>query len=532
MTPEHGQQPSNPVELGGLEGSAQDVSRVIADVESQLLRLKEADAQRRAFLVEIEKREQLLEAREQALAEQASQAQGRDQEVRELQQRLEAQRKDLGDQQSRVEARAGEVRELQKQLDLQLQEQNAASEKIRKERDQAIVQLAEFRGQADRLRQELESQQGSASAGHQELLDKIESLSVERDRLAAQVQQQGTATQKEVEDLREKVEGLIHERDLLSAELASARSRQPPVTGQSRAMPPARVASRMRRLRACRNVVSARARKLRRAGEVLQQRVEQCDTLLQQRRELAASKRALDELHKRVETARAKQSTALQLCVWLVTLSTLAGLSWVIAGRYSPPSFASKTVIAAETDGANAGDVVAWDEFHIELLTHPRLIERVAARLQRRGMTDVGTVDAVRTMIETSLTHRELSPGRLEVEVVAQGRERSTRLLETYVTALVAEANEARPRRRDGMATGIELEPVAGQEPVADLRPKYAGIGLAISAGTAALLWFGLWSAMAKVRARYEASSRLDEILNEARWVDPVPDVSRRAAAR
>jgi hypothetical protein len=297
-------------------------------------------------------------------------------------------------------------------------------------------------------------------------------------------------------------------------------------------MPPERVVSRMRRLRACRNVVSARARKLRRAGEVLQQRVEQCDTLLQQRRELAAAKRALDELHRRVESARAKQSTALQLCVWLVTLSTLAGLSWVIAGRYSPPSYASKTVIAAETDGANAGDVGAWDEFHIELLTHPRLIERVAARLQRRGMTDVGTVDAVRTMIDNSLTHRELSPGRLEVEVIAQGRERSTRLLETYVTALVAEANEARPRRRDGMATVIELEPQAGEEPVADLRPKYAGIGLAISAGTAALLWFGLWSAMSKVRARYESSSRLDEILNEARWVDPVPDVSRRTTPR
>jgi len=69
-------------------------------------------------------------------------------------------------------------------------------------------------------------------------------------------------------------------------------------------------------------------------------------------------------------------------------------------------------------------------------------------------------------------------------------------------------------------------------EAVADPRPKYAGIGLAIAAGVAAILWFGLWGAMSKVRARYEASSRLDEILDEARWVDPVPDVARRPGAR
>ncbi len=593
----------------GGSGPEQDVTRIIADVENQLLRLKEADTQRKALAVELQERDaQLASTRaelEQARAQFETQTQERaaleqrvhqlEAELQQAREHLEAQAEQRGGLDDRIAALDAELtqaradvqqardelaEQTQKRTDLeervtqlaaeheaqrdelnrltkladeqqqaieaerqahqttvdetlaqsreelnraraQIADAETKAEELARQRDEAARDLASAQSRADRLRTELDSARSEQGSDVRELSARVEQAAQDRDRLRI-----------ELELVTSRIDEITEQRDELraqNAELNKKIASATPTNTSGRPMAPTRVASRMRRLANVRSALGVRARKLRRAGEVLQQRVEQCDLLLQQRRELAAAKRALDVLHERVESSKARSSSIVQLTAWLVTLSVLAGGSWLIAGRMAPASFSSTAVLAAEEIAPGVGDVEAWTEFHVGLLDHPRLIERVAARLQRRGMTDDGAVAAVRTMVEERVIHRSTQPGRLEIEVVGEGKARSKRWLETYITALVAEANESRPRRRDGLSTAIEQEPVTNPAPIEDPRPRYAGIGLAAAASVAALLWFGLWRAMARVRSRYEQSSRLDEILSEARWMDPVPDVARRA---
>ncbi len=591
MNPKPGQDPPpSDVRSPATSSAEQDVTQVIADVENQLLRLKEADSQRRALSAELENREQdladrelqLAEAAEALKAQQAEDQQHQTQLNDQLTSQIESQQAELEQQRALVDQHTSQAEAIRVQLDehqslssqrdeelaslnAQLEslrtEQSASAEEsnarlaeiqthreladnsreqaesLQVERDQAVVELTEAKGRAERLTAELQASQGEQSDDVRELAARVEQASQERDRALA-----------ELDQLRGQIGVLTLERDALSEQLvllqgelqaarkaerakpstpaASPANNRPP---SNRPMPPVRVESRMRRLRGVRTVLFARTRKIRRAGEVLQQRVEQCDLLLVQRRELSAAKRAIDVLHERVEVSLAKINSSIQIAAWVVTLSMLAGLSWVIAGRVAPPSYSANAIISSEVIGTTQGDLAAWSSFHTDLLTHPRLVERVAARLKRRGMTEDASVEAVHAVLDDRLVSRENTPGRLELEIVLEGAGRAERWMETYVTSLVAEANESRPRRRDGLSTVITEPSTIREDPVSDQRPKYAGIGLGISASFAAMVWFGLWKTMARVRKKYEASNRLEEILNEARWVDPVPDVARRS---
>ncbi len=592
MNPQPGQDPTPPAS----SSAEQDVTRIIADVENQLLRLKEADAQRKVLAAELEKRELELVSRQAQLAEAESALQAERETASELQHQSQAAREELeqrkhelaatelrlteatealkaerdradqleqqrqalqnqsGESQSQVgelraeleshreraESLTSETQKLRQQLESQRSELSASvqqtteqrdrairelteasdkAERFSAERDVAVRNLAEVQTKADRLAGELRAAQSDQGADVRELSARVEQAAQERDRARV-----------ELELLGERLDELTTERDELRKQLRDQTNGRKARSAAGTPMAPVRVESRMRRLRGMRDAIGARARKIRRAGEALQQRVEQCDLLLAQRRELAAAKRAIDVLHQRLEISKAKASSIVQLTAWVVTLTILAGLSWLIAGRLAPANFAATAVLASEKIGSTEGDQTAWTEFHIQLLESPRLIERVAARLQRRGMIEDASIDAVREVLDTRLVHREPAPGRLEIEIVSQGKGRAERWMETYVTALVAEANESRPRRRDGLSTVLQQPATVDSEPVSDPRPKYAGIGLAGAASFAAILWFGIWRAMARVRKKYEASNRLDEILNEARWVDPVPDVARRPA--
>lgn len=606
MNPTPGQDPTPSVAPASGSTPEQDVTRVIADVENQLLKLKEADSQRRAMSAQLEQREQELAARESQLAEAISALEAQHAKDGQLRTQLETQQAELEEHQARAAQQASELETLRAQIDEhfaqseqrtneiatlntqletlraeqaaeshqiasrndeiatlndQLQtlrsEQAAAieqsqtqlaeateqakqsrerTEQLSAERDQALQELRETQSRTKRLASELESAQSDQSSDARELSARVEQAAQERDH-----------AQSELDTLRLRLEELVLERDTLAQQLAQlhleleterktkrAQAQAPtPRAAEARPsngrpMPPLRVESRMRRLRGVRTALLARTRKIRRAGEVLQQRVEQCDLLLAQRRELSAAKRAVDMLHERVEVKRAKITSSIQIAAWSVTLAVLAALSWVIAGRIEPASYSATAVISAEAIGSAQGDPAAWTTFHTELLTHPRLVERVAARLHRRGMSEDATLEAVHAVLDDRLVYRDETPGTLELEVVLEGKGRAKRWMETYLTSLVAEANESRPRRRDGLSTVITQPSTVNDDPVVDPRPKYAAMGLGISSVVAALLWFGLWKTMSKVRKKYEASSRLDEILNEARWIDPVPDVARR----
>ncbi len=398
--------------------------------------------------------------------------------------------------------------------------------------------LGELRSERDRLAGELEAHRDQIGGDERALHERVDyAVNAERERLAKEFEADRERAEREFEVERERMGREFRaERDRLESEVRAAMhaaehgGKQPASNrgGSERAE------RRRHRLMRYRSAVTARARKLRVANEVLRERIAQCDGLLSQRRELAAAKRAIDETRGRVEAARARTSASAVTFFMLATVIMLGGISWLITGHFAPATYTASARLAAAVPPDATEDPAqfeAWQQFHEELLMHPRTLERAAGRFQRRGMDELARPEAVKTEIEPVLVHASNQPGDLTLEIRGPGREHTQRVLETYVTSIVAEANESRARRRDGYSTVVSDPATSGTEAIMDERPKYALMGLGGATAVAMVLWFGLWGAMSKRKAAFEASARLDEILADSRWVDPVPDVPRRAGS-
>lgn len=558
----------------GEAGPGGDVLRMLQEVEAQLAHLRQAEQRQRETqqaldrrAAEIEEALRHTEERRAALEAERQTIQHAAAELREREERLESRRNEFGAHAStldlekrRAATLAAEAEALRERLaarEERLAEREAMVEARTRDLDQRSTALDDrasgVTSELDRLRTELHHHDRERDALvrerdalHEESLRSAEALRTTKDQLHRLKE-----AYKEVS--RRAAEGGGADTERLSQELAEARAEHERIEQELRArldearaeleraahakQPPKvivggeRVHRRWDRLRRYRLAVRGRARKLRLANDVLRERIAACDGLLTQRRELAAAKRAIDETRGRVEAARARTSASASTFFVFATLILLGALSWLITGQFVPATYvASARIDAVAPDGAAVDEAqqTAWQQFHEELLMHPRLLERAAGRFQRRGMAELTKPEAVKAELEPVLAHASGRPGELSLEIVGEGRERTERVLETYVTALVAEANESRARRRDAFSTIIAEPARSGTEPVADPRPLYAAMGLGGATVVAAAVWFGLWGAMARRRAAFEASSKLDEILAESRWADPAPDVPRR----
>lgn len=205
-------------------------------------------------------------------------------------------------------------------------------------------------------------------------------------------------------------------------------------------------------------------------------------------------------------------------------------LSWIVAGQFVQPVYAARAVLAAQqrATNPNPAELEGWQTFHVDLLTDPRLLDRVAERMERRGIADLAHPARLAAALESSLVWTSTAPGRLELELRGPGAERTLRALDTYVSTLVAEANTARSRRADAAVTVVESQPRLGGEPIEDRRPIYAGVGLAVSSLLAVGFWSVIWRRLSKAQSVFEQADRLDQLLEERRWVDPIEQLINR----
>ncbi len=531
-------------EAGRLEGEIASLRKVAS--ESQRLR-EEIDAIRpRADEAERLRSEvhQLGEraARADALESELNRLRAENGDLDRLRAEIEALRSSAADQEQRVEALQREVeasREREAQLIADLERTASEQTLGREERDASERSIAETarRAQAAEERAaaaEAEAERHRAAATEHEarLRDAVDRLA-EMSRLVrkqAAKLERAEAIAADIDRLRRQADEL--EAKLRAAEAERTRLREallnaPAVEGTTSGPRPS---ERLARLRNYRAALRRQRERLERANQTLADRIDRCEQVLAQRRDLVEARVSIEAVGKRVNAAKARTNTAAAGFFLVGLVAVLGLLSWVIAGQFVHPVYAARAVISAQqrATNPNPAELEGWHTFHVELLTDPRLLDRVAERMERRGIADLAHPARLAAALETNLIWNSTAPGRLELELRGPGAERTLRALDTYVSTLVAEANTSRSRRADAAVTVVESQPRLGGQPIEDRRPLYAAAGLGVSSLLAVGFWSVIWRRLARAQSVFEQADRLDQLLEERRWVDPIEQLINR----
>ena len=286
--------------------------------------------------------------------------------------------------------------------------------------------------------------------------------------------------------------------------------------------PDERVVTRRRRMQLVRRLLREQQGKLRTAGDALRERFRECEQILARREELAAARAAMVEVQRKLDRVQGKavKSRAANMTLAIVALlGLLGGISWGVTTQFAPATYAVKAVIEADGRGRDLTEeeLAEWRKFHEGLLTDPALMQAAAQKMASRGITSLGTAGLLSARLKKDM-HHEAREDRLELELIGLGAARTSRELETFVTALVSHSQAGRDRRADGVATVITTSADAGPGPIQDQRPVYAGGVFAGTALLSGLLGFGLWRRLAAAKTRFEEEAQIDAVIDEANW--------------
>lgn len=524
-------------EAGRLEGEIASLREVAA--EAQRLR-DEVDALRaRAGEADC------LRAEAQRLGDRAAHADALEGELDRLRAEVEALRADGTARAQQVEALQREAdasREREARLIADLERTAGEQSSDRGRREEIERSLADAVRRADEAEERAagaaaEAERSRAAAAEhearlREAVDRLAEVSrLVREQATRLERAEASAT--DAERLRGRAAEL--EGKLRAAEVERARLREALLNapGVESATAGPRPSDRLARLRAYRAALRRQRERLERANQTLHDRIDRCEQVLAQRRDLVEARVSIEAVGKRVNAAKARTNTAAAGFFLVGLVAVLGLLSWVVAGQFVQPVYAARAVLAAQqrATNPNPSELEGWHAFHMELLTDPRLLDRVAERMERRGIADLAHPARLAAALETSLVWTSTAPGRLELELRGPGAERTLRALDTYVSTLVAEANTARSRRADAAVTVVESQPRLGGEPIEDRRLIYAGVGLVVSSLLAVGFWSVIWRRLSKAQSVFEQEDRLDQLLEERRWVDPIEQMINRQDA-
>ncbi|MDX2117002.1 MAG: hypothetical protein SFY96_02340 [Planctomycetota bacterium] len=488
----------------------------------------------------------------------ATQAEAASARVASLEEQIKALQASTHQQQSAAGALLSEIKTKADQATAALQTQLAQAQR---ERDEAASRAAQAEQRAaaaeaatqtktkelsDALAKATQTAELSAAARtieERELRAQIEQTSKDlaqleqildqlRDRLKAEAARADDATKRvsELEAIMSSPAGadsaLRIECDRLQEELAQARAQlatQPKavhVPSGANAADSAWVAHRRARLSRGRRLLIEQTKKIRRAGEVLHKRFEQCEQILAQRAELAAAKRVIDQTSRTLASREAKAKSGSLVLISVFTIAVLGVLSWFAAGQFFPGEFASRATIAAESKGRELSpdELHEWQTFHQSLIDDPRFSELAADRMNQKGITTLGQPGAIQALVRSKLSTSSKADGQLTLELRGDGPERTQRVLDTFAVSLASQANAVRDRRVDGGVTVVKETASLPVEPLDNQRVAYAGIFWAASSLLAFIVGLVLWKQLAAAKARFEQSNRVDALLDESHW--------------
>jgi hypothetical protein len=279
-------------------------------------------------------------------------------------------------------------------------------------------------------------------------------------------------------------------------------------------------ALRLRRIEVARRLARDKAKKIRRVGDALGKRYEQCEQVLALRQDVLAAKRSVESAHRKQQGIEARGKTASSIFFVSCAAGILAAGSWMIAGQVAPETYVAKVVFAADSPDRqlNSGELEEWNTFHAQLVEDPRFHEFASQRLSKQGVAGLTSPAALRERLKNTAEVTSNKPGELTLEMKGPGRERVERELQMIAIAMQSQAREAKDRRADGASTIISQPAKAGTEPIESVRLIYAG-GL-FGAGTIVLgvLAGVFWTRLASAKMRFDLSQSVDATADEERW--------------
>lgn len=544
--------------------------RVLQDtVASKETALKETEDSLRVLTGELEARKQQEEAKAGEQAKEDEKSKSLAKELDEFATELQKLQSDLDKEKAELEAAkeslvqgATALKARESELNTRTAELESEAARRRLELDQRSEELGRVQDAAskaaatdaelsrrlaaetetsEQLRLDVEKIARRCSAQEEVLAEYEQLLAVERSHvheIVAAIQTQDAepdATRSKLDELKSCLAHERQERDRLVQKISELQNaaKTPGFTKTNAGR--GSTALRQRRLKRCRAILREHVSKVRKASEVLAKRFEQCEQVLAQRAQLAATKRQLEVASIALaRRAASKRAGVLTLCA-VLTLAVLGALSWSVVGQAWPGDFASKAEITADGRGRELSEpeLDEWRRSLEATLADPQFVETVASRMKQRGYETLGSAGAVRTLLTNSFSHESPSPGTLSLEMRAPGREKSARMLDIIATALASDANAAREHRADGAVTLIKAPAAAGNQPIDDQRLQRAGIVLLASVVLTCGLGFGIWGRLSRAKREFELGSQIDEVLDDAKWSEftAATTVNRPAAA-
>jgi|GEM_PF-6567967 len=276
------------------------------------------------------------------------------------------------------------------------------------------------------------------------------------------------------------------------------------------------------RLKVAARLARDRARKIRKAGEALATRFEQCEMVLSMRQDVLASKRAVDAAHKQITSkdARGKATTAAFFMACAAAI--IGGIAWLAAGQLAPETYLAKATLAADSRERKLTDaeLEEWRNFHRAMLDDPRFLQFASERMAKQGIASLATPGSLKDRLRADLSTFDNVPGELTLQMKGVGKERLERDLQAIAVAVQSQARDARERRVDGASTVISESAKAGEGPVESERIYYAAALWGGSLLILGLITGFIWRRLSQAKLQFEASTSLDTVADNTRWMD------------
>ena len=276
------------------------------------------------------------------------------------------------------------------------------------------------------------------------------------------------------------------------------------------------------RLKVAARLARDRARKIRKAGEALATRFEQCEMVLSMRQDVLASKRAVDAAHKQITSREGRGKSTAAAFFMACAAAILGGVAWLGAGQLAPEIYLAKATLSADSRERKLtdGELEEWRNFHRTMLDDPRFLQFAAERMAKQGIASLSTPGSLKDRLRADLTTYDNVPGELTLQMKGIGKEKLERDLQAIAVAAQSQARDARERRVDGASTVITESAKAGDGPVESERIYYAA---AIWGGS--LLVLGaitgfIWRRLSQAKLQFDASTSLDAVADDSRWMD------------
>lgn len=553
MSAEHSQTEG----AAGAQGSAgarpHDVLEVLAEFELGLESLKTLCAQRQELQVQLEERKADLDRREGVIA-QAERLQ-RENEVRaselekarglleadrrefdaeaerrlaEVESRradLESRSAELGDRADRIAAQLEEIAARENALSQQheaLGAERKAAEGLRAALAAKDAELVRRDSQARALAEELSRLKSAAASEGSQARAKAE----EYGRLAGEHAAKAEELSAQVASLREQLAIVEESRTTGEERIAELESllrqeREQAATRPAAWDPPQTwVEKRKRRLAKYREAVHRQSLKVRKAGEALKKRYEQCEQVLSMRAELFSVRERVLEAERRVQKRKAGATAAVIVFCAAATVAVLGALSWAVSRQVAPAMFEATSMIGADGRGRelNEAELEEWTRFHEQLLQDPVFHSAAADRYRRQGVPELGEPAAVAGMIRERLTTEAVEEGTLTLRLRAEGSARTERDLDLLTSALASHANAEQQRRIDGGVTKVAQAAKAGAEPIDQMRNIYALAGTGGGSLIAGLMGIVAWRRLSRAKTAFEMDNHINQTLGSPKF--------------